>query len=213
MKRQTRVTAFIGTLLLLVGPMPHFAESYEPQPIEIMIDRSDLIVIGTVEKTSVYENEKGDAIGQTTILIREVIKGEDKDTGGTIVVEHFEGVFEPKGGEIEQYSYFRPIFIPGQQVILLLLNRGDIYEVTGAFRGKIDIIDGMIDGTNTSLADFKEAIRRVATQEVSELEVEMVPIEYQLDKIDAANERGITLVEQTSWGQVKMSLEDGYITR
>ena len=187
MKRPTKVTAFMVPLLLLVGPAPHFAATYEPQPIETMIDRSDLVVIGTVEKTSVYENEKGDARRETTIRIQEVIKGEDKDTGETIVVEHFEGAFESKGGEIEQYAYFRPIFTLGEQTLLLLLSRGDIYEVTGGFRGKIDIIGNKVAGIGTNVTDFKEAIKRVDRKEVSKLEVEMVPIEYQLNKVRAAS--------------------------
>ena len=56
-------------LLLLVGPAPHFAATYEPQPVETMIEESDLVVIGMVEKTSVYENEKGDVRRKTTISI------------------------------------------------------------------------------------------------------------------------------------------------
>ena len=74
MKRQLQLT--IGVLLLLVGPVPHFAETYEPQPIEAMIEQSDLVVIGTVEKTSVYdENGTGDVRRETTIRIQEFIKG------------------------------------------------------------------------------------------------------------------------------------------
>ena len=185
MKRQMQLT--IVALLLLVGPVPHFAETYEPQPIETMIEKSDLVVIGMVEKTSVYENEKGDVRRETTISIKEVIKGGDKDIGETIVVEHFEGTLESKGGEIEQNSYFRPIFTLGEQTLLLLLSRGDIYEVTGAFRGKIDITGDTVAGIGTNLTDFKEAIKRVDRKEVSQLEVEMVPIEYQLDKVRAAS--------------------------
>ena len=185
MKRQMQLT--IGVLLLLVGPVPHFAETYETQPIETMIEESDLVVIGTVEKTSVYENEKGDARRETTISIKEIIKGGDKDIGETIVVEHFEGTLESKGGEIEHYSYFRPIFTLGEKALLLLLRRGDIYEVTGAFRGKIDITGGKVAGIDTKLSDFKEAIKRVDRKEVSQFEVDMVPIEYQLDKVSAAS--------------------------
>ncbi len=185
MKRQMQLT--IGALLLLVGPVPHFAETYETQPIETTIEKSDLVVIGMVEKTSVYENEKGDARRKTTISIKEIIKGKDKGIGETIVVDHFEGDPESKGGEIEQYSYFRPIFTLGEQTLLFLLNRGDIYEVTGAFRGKIDIIGDKVAGIGTNLTDFKEAIKRVDSKEVSQLEVDMVPIEYQLDKVHAAS--------------------------
>ena len=65
MKRQMQLT--IMALLLLVGPTPHFAATYESQPIETMIEKSDLVVIGTVEKASVYVNEKGDARRKTTI--------------------------------------------------------------------------------------------------------------------------------------------------
>ena len=185
MKRQVKLT--IVALLLLVGPVPHFAETYEPQPIETMIERSDLVVIGMVEKTSVYTNEKGDARRKTTIRIQEVIKGGANDTRETIVVDHFEGTPGSKGGEIEQYSDFRPIFTLGEKTLLLLLSRGDIYEVTGAFRGKIDIMGDTVAGTGINVTDFKEAIKRVARKEVSQLEVEMVPIEYQLDKVRAAS--------------------------
>ena len=183
MKRRMQLT--LGFPLLLAGPLPHFAESYEPRPIETLIQGADLIVIGRIEKTSVYENEKGDGIGRTTIRIQEVIKG-DKAVGETIVVEHFEGVLS-EAGEINQYSEFRPIFTPGEQPLLLLNRFGDIYGVTGAFRGKIDIIEDRVAGIGIALSDFKEAIKRVDRKEVSKLEVGMVPIEYQLDKIRVAN--------------------------
>ena len=179
----------IGVLLLLVGPKPHFAATYEPQPIETMIEKSDLVVIGTVEKTSVYANEKGDVRRKTTIRIQEFIKGGANDTRQTIVVDHLEGTAGSKEEEIEQYAYFRPIFTLGEKTLLLLLSRGDIYEVTGDFRGKIDIIGDTVAGTGTNLTDFKEAIKRVDRKEVSQLEVEMVPIEYQLDKVRAASSK------------------------
>lgn len=177
----------IGVLILLVGPTSHFAATYESQPIEAMIEKSDLVVIGAVEKTSVYKNEKGDARRETTISIKEVIKEGGKDIGETIVVDHLEGAPGSKGGEIEHYSYFRPIFTLGEKALLLLLRRGDIYEVTGAFRGKIDIIGDKVAGIDTKLSDFKEAIKRVDRKEVSQLEVEMVPIEYQLEKVRAVS--------------------------
>ncbi len=186
MKRQMQLT--IVALLLLVGPRPHFAATYEPQPIETMIEQSDLVVIGTVEKTSVYDaNETGDARRKTTIRIQEVIKGGANDTRETIVVDHLEGAPGSREGEIEQYSYFRPIFTLGEQAILFLSIKGDIYEVTGAFRGKIDIIGDKVAGTGTNVTDFKEAIKRVDRKENSTLGVEMVPIEYQLDKVSAAS--------------------------
>ena len=185
MKQQMQLT--IVTLLILVGSVPHFAETYEPQPIETMIEESDLVVLGMVEKTSVYENEKGDVRRKTTIRIKEVITGGDKDIGETIIVDHLEGTPRSKGGAVEQYSYFRPIFTLGEQTLLLLLSRGDTYEVTGAFRGKIDIIGDKVEGIDTHLTAFKEAIKRVDRKEVSQLEVEMVPIEYQLDKVRAAS--------------------------
>ena len=153
-----------------------------------MIEKSDLVVIGTVEKTSVYVTEKGDARRKTTISIKEVIKDKNRDIGETIVVDRLEGALGPKGGKIEQYAYFRPIFTLGEQTLLLLLSRGDVYEVTGAFRGKIDITEDKVAGTGTNVTDFKEAIKRVDRKEVSQLEVEMIPIEYQLDKVRAANE-------------------------
>ncbi len=73
MKRQMQL--IIVTLLILVGSVPRFAETYEPQPIETMIEESDLVVIGMVEKTSVYENEKGDVRRKTTISIKEGHQG------------------------------------------------------------------------------------------------------------------------------------------
>ena len=185
MKRQMQL--IIVTLLILVGSVPHFAATYEPQPVETMIEESDLVVIGMVEKTSVYENEKGDVRRKTTISIKEVIKGGDKDIGETIIVDHREGTSGSKGGAVEQYFYFRPIFTLGEQTLLMLLSRGDTYEVAGAFRGKIDIIGDKIGGIDTNLTAFKEAIKRVDRKEVSQLEVEMVPIEYQLDKVRAAS--------------------------
>ena len=185
MKRQMQL--IIVTLLILVGPVPHFAETYEPQPVETMIEESDLVVIGMVEKTSIYENEEGDVRRKTTISIKEVIKGGNKDIGETIIVDHLEGTPGSKGGAVEQYSYFRPIFTLGEQTLLMLLSRGDIYEVTGAFRGKIDIIGDKVEGIDTNLTAFKEAIKRVDRKEVSQLEVDMVPIEYQLDKVRAAS--------------------------
>lgn len=136
MKRQMQLT-IVGGLLLLVGPVPHFAETYESQPIEAMIEQSDLVVIGTVEKTSVYdENETGDVRRETTIRIQEFIKGGANDTRETIVVDHFEGAPGSNGLEIEEYSDFRPVFTLGEQALFLLVRRGDIYEVTGAFRGE-----------------------------------------------------------------------------
>ena len=189
MKRPTRVTAFMVPLLLLVGSAPHFAETYEPQPVETMIEESDLVVIGMVEKTSVYENEKGDVRRETTISIKEFIKGGDKDIGETIIVDHLEETPGSKGGAVEHYFYFRPIFTLGEQTLLMLLSRGDTYEVSGAFRGKIDIIGDKVEGIDANLTDFKEAIKRVDRKEVSQLEVEMVPIEYQLDKVRAAREK------------------------
>ena len=161
----------MGFLLLLVGPVPHFAESYEPRPIETLIQGTDLIVIGRVEKTSVYEDKRGDGVGRTTIRIQEVVKG-DKAIGETIVVEHFEGVLSEEG-EIEQYSSIRPIFTPGEQTLLLLNSFGDIYAVAGAFRGKFDIIEGRVAGTDVAIADFKAAIKRVDRREVSKLEVDI----------------------------------------
>ena len=125
--------------------------------------------------------------GKRRYAIKEVIKGGANDTRETIVVDHLEGALGPKEGEIEQYAYFRPIFTLGEQTILLLSIKGDIYEVTGAFRGKIDITEDTVEGTGTNVTDFKEAIRRVARKEVSQLGVEMVPIEYQLDKVRAAS--------------------------
>ena len=170
MKRQMQL--IIVTLLILVGSVPHFAETYEPQPVETMIEESDLVVIGMVEKTSIYENEEGDVRRKTTISIKEVIKGGDKDIGEIIIVDHLEGTPGSKGGAVEQYSYFRPIFTLGEQTLLMLLSRGDIYEVTGAFRGKIDIIGDKVEGIDTNLTAFKEAIKRVDRKEVSQLEVE-----------------------------------------
>ena len=150
MKRLTKATAFMVPLLLLVGPAPHFAATYEPRPIETMIEKSDLVVIGAVEKTSVYETEQGDARRKTTIRIQEIIKGGDKDVGETIIVDHLEGAPGSKGGEIKHYAYFRPIFTLGEQTLLLLLSRGDIYEVTGDFRGKIDVVGDKVAGTGTN---------------------------------------------------------------
>ena len=111
----------IVTLLILVGSVPHFAATYEPQPVETMIEESDLVVIGMVEKTSIYENEKGDVRRKTTISIKEVIKGGDKDIGETIIVDHRKGTSGSKGGAVEQYFYFRPIFTLGEQTLLMLL--------------------------------------------------------------------------------------------
>lgn len=187
MKRQMQLT-IVGALLLLVGPVPHFAETYESQPIEAMIEQSDLVVIGTVEKTSVYgENGTGDVRRETTIRIQEFIKGGGNDTRATVVVDHFEGVPRSTGVEVEQYSYFRPVFTLGEQALFLLVRRGDRYQVTGSFRGKIDLIGDTVAGTSTNVTDFKEAIKRVASKQNSTLGVEMVPIEYQLDKVRAAS--------------------------
>ena len=169
MKR--RMQLLIGFLLLLAGPVPHLAESYEPQPIETLIQESDLIVIGRVEKTSVYEDKRGDGIRRTTLRIQEIIKG-DKAIGETIVVEHFEGVLS-KAGEIEEYSSIRPIFTSGAQTLLLLNRFEDTYAVAGAFRGKIDIIEGRVAGTDVAVADLKAAIKRVDRKEVSKLEVDI----------------------------------------
>ena len=185
MKR--RMQLILGGLLLLVSPVPHFAYTYEPRPIEDLIKGAKLIVIGTVEKTFVYEDEgRARAIGRTTIRIQEVIKGE-KTSGDTVLVEHFEG--DMYSGVIDWYFDLRPIFTPGEQTLLLLSGIGEIYEVQGVFRGKLDIVEGRIAGTDVALADFVEAIKRVDRKETSTLEVDMVPAEYQLEQIKAANEK------------------------
>jgi hypothetical protein len=189
MSGHIKLTSSIMTLILLAGTDPYFAATYEPEPIETMIKKSDLIVIGTVDSTSVYAGEKGDAIRRMTIRIQETIKPGATDIGETIVVEHLEGLPGPNEGEIQQFAYFRPIFAPAQQVLLLLLSKGDTYEVTGSFRGKLDIIQEMVAGTSTALADFKNAIKRVDRKEVSKLEVDMVPIEHQLDAVRPSGER------------------------
>ncbi|MCY3789547.1 MAG: T9SS type A sorting domain-containing protein [Gemmatimonadetes bacterium] len=168
--------------------MPHFAETYEAQPIEAMIEQSDLVVIGTVEKTSVYdENGTGDVRRETTIRIQEFIKGGGNDTRTTVVVDHFEGSPGSNGLATEEYSDFRPVFIQGEQALFLLVRRGDRYQVTGDFRGKIDLIGDTVAGTSTNVTDFKEAIKRVDSKQNSTLGVQMVPIEYQLAKVRAAS--------------------------
>lgn len=193
-------TSCSGLVSVLLFVAVSFSETYEPIPIEKMIDKSDLIVVGKVTDTYTKMDARGDHLRYSTIRVQEVVKSDVKHIGELIVVESLEG-WGGKEGEVAQLSDFRPRFEKGQHVLVFLLVKSNgYYEVTGSFRGKLDVKEGMIQGTEASLGAFVQEIQAVADGRSSRFGLKMPSMEYQMK-----SGRG-TSISSTGFGQLKNRL-------
>jgi len=55
-------------------------------------------------------------------------------------------------------------FTVGQDVVLFLTDRSGVFDVTSWEQGKLNVVDGRIEGKNTTLATFEKTLREVINQ-------------------------------------------------
>ena len=152
MLRRQRILLLVMTLLASISK-DGFPISYVPIPIEELIRDANLIVIGTVIDTYPETDQYGIIWSRTTLEVEEILKTNKARVPATVELATGDGT-------TDYLTKYRAVFEVGKKVLALLVERDGRYYGMG-LRGKLDVNGDMIEGTDATVVDYKEAIARV----------------------------------------------------
>ncbi len=142
----------VSLLCLFISAASVQASNFDDDPV-MMIRKSDFIIEGQVVKFSEEKDEYNTVNHMVRIAVNDIIAGKHVENE---VLLKYPTNFYP------DIAWIQPKFRDGENVIVLLTKSGDYsWLLNGGGYGKFSITGNTIEGSKTSVADFKQRLKDV----------------------------------------------------
>jgi hypothetical protein len=146
-------------LLSVLMPAARVAALSPPLEPEDVAATAPIALVGAVDDVSAARRGDGTIYTTVRIDVREVVKEPAPGTvGGTVEVEVFGGTVGDESMGMED----TPVFVEGEEVIVLLEGSASPFRVAAGFQGKFEVKDDRVFGAGRSFgakADFLQRIQ------------------------------------------------------